>query len=86
MVDEPNQNGIDQLGLETINKFLIDERPTGSQLILAVSNDAKIEEDKAIVINLEAKKELLIEKDFEVVRDEVEKLLGDNWEMVPYNS
>jgi len=86
VVDEPNQNGIDQLGLETINKFLIDERPTGSQLILAVSNDAKIEEDKAIVINLEAKKELLIEKDFEVVRDEVEKLLGDNWEMVPYNS
>jgi hypothetical protein len=32
------------------------------------------------------KKELLVKEDFEAVRDEVETLLGENWEMVPYNS
>lgn len=86
VIDEPNQNGIDHLGLEDVNRFLISDKPNGAQLILAVSNDAKIDTENAIVIDLEAQKELLIERDFEAVRDEVEKLLGENWEMVPYNS
>ena len=64
----------------------MNDKPEGSQLILAVSNDANIETDGAIVVDLEAQKELLVKSDFEAVRDEVETLLGENWEMVPYNS
>lgn len=86
VIDEPNQNGIDQLGLEGVVKFLLSDKPKGAQLILAVSNDAKIDDQNVTVIELEAKKELLIKDDFEAVRDEVETLLGENWEMVPYNS
>ena len=86
VIDEPNQNGIDQLGLEGVIRFLISDKPKGAQLILAMSNDAKIDNENATVIELEAKKELLVKEDFEAVRDEVETLLGENWEMVPYNS
>ena len=86
VIDEPNQNGINRTGLEAVNKFIIENRPKGSQLILAVSNDAEINTEGAIVVELESQKELLIERDFEAVRDEVEGLLRENWEMVPYNS
>ena len=86
VIDEPNQNGINRKGLESMYNFMMNDKPEGSQLILAVSNDANIETDGAIVVDLEAQKELLVKSDFEAVRDEVETLLGENWEMVPYNS
>ena len=85
VIDDPNQNGIDRVGLSFIYKYLIEDKPADAQLILAVSSDAEIDPNDAIVIDLESQKELLIPNDFEKVRDEVETLLGENWEMVPYN-
>lgn len=60
VIDEPNQNGINRTGLEAVNMYIIENRPDGSQLILTVSNDAEINTEGAIVVELESQKELLI--------------------------
>ena len=85
VIDETNQNGVDRPGEKAIVDFLIEHKPNDAQLILSINNDVDINSKDAIVLDLQAGKELLIEDDFYEVATEVETLLGENFEMALYN-
>lgn len=74
VIDEPQQQGLSDDGLQKLVDFMLENMPEDSQLILSSANE-KLSVDGAFIIDLGNDNNILIEDDFQVVNDELSFLL-----------
>lgn len=85
VIDEPKQKGIDDNGFVSILNSIVNDRPTGSQLILSVTNselsDINASYNPVILHNGQ---DVMNEDEFLDVKNEIEDLVYGNFELQAY--
>lgn len=76
VIDEPKQNGLDDNGFSSIIDFIINNRPDESQLILSLTDsELNLLPQNYSPIMLYSGQDVMDEKEYESVRDEIEDLV-----------
>ncbi len=82
VIDGPKQNGIEQESLNKILKFIIENRPIDSQLVISLTEDEHVGNiSGAQYIHLSSDKNVLNSDEFMSVKYEVENLLVKNFRL-----
>lgn len=76
VIDEPKQRGLDEGGLNSVLNFIMDNKPEQSQLIISLTdNEIRNLPDNVKIIKLEPKQDVLVENEYENVKEEIDRLI-----------
>lgn len=85
VIDEPKQRGLDEGGLNSVLNFIMENKPEHSQLIISLTdNEISNLPDKVNIIKLESKQDVLMESEYEEVKEEIDRLIYSPDAMLSY--
>jgi hypothetical protein len=88
IIDEPDQQGQDDINMPNMLNFIYNNKPENTQLILGLQDTMEIEFEGS-VIEIKDKFSILTEEDFEDVKDEISPLINmvlkNNNDLFGYN-
>ncbi|MBO7466959.1 MAG: hypothetical protein J6T94_04665 [Bacteroidaceae bacterium] len=81
VIDEPKQQGLQQQGLNLLIAYMRKTIPKNGQLIVSLADDKNIDmPSNALVVNLDKTGRVLIEDDFEEVKQEIDNILEKDFQ------